>query len=60
VFEDGSRQNREYRVGRYRFYLARQWSTVLLVDGSYVLEVSVADVRGNVDDEHVVFATANV
>ncbi len=59
VFTGGTRQNRTYRVGRYRIYLARQFDTAALVDGSHTLEVSVADTRQNVSTNATQFATAN-
>jgi hypothetical protein len=59
VFADGTRQNRTYRVGRYRFLLARSWNTAALADGAYTIEVSVADIRGNAATLALRFATAN-
>jgi hypothetical protein len=47
VYATGTRQNRTYRPGWYRFYLAHGWDTDVLADGSYQLEVSALDIRGN-------------
>ena len=43
----GTRQNREGKPGLYRFHLAHSWSTTLLLDGHYQLEVEATDLRGN-------------
>ncbi len=47
IYAAGTRQNRPGKAGRYRFYLAHTWSTRLLLDGPYRLEVTAEDVRGN-------------
>ncbi|MGE5272589.1 MAG: hypothetical protein ACM3QU_02300 [Verrucomicrobiota bacterium] len=60
VFADGTRQNRTYRTGRYCFYLARHWDTTILNDGSYSLEVSVVDIRGNSASKEFPLAVANL
>lgn len=60
VFTTDTRQNRTYRTGRYRFYLARRWNTPALADGPYALQVSVADIRGHVATDEIFFATANL
>ena len=60
VFVDGTRQNRTYRTGRYRFYLHRHWDTATLDDGSYSLEVSVVDIRGNGASEQIPFVVRNL
>ncbi len=41
-------QNHQGRPGLYRFYLAHTWSTTLLEDGYYRLEVEASELRGNV------------
>jgi hypothetical protein len=43
----GTQQNHAGAPGRYRFYLAHTWSTALLPDGDYQLEVEAADLAGN-------------
>jgi hypothetical protein len=60
VFADDTRQNRTNRVGRYRFHLMHNWDTAALADGTYVLEVSARDTRGNAASERTWFAVANV
>ena len=47
VYAPGTRQNRAGRPGLYRFYLAHTWSTALLEDGIYQLDVEAIDLRGN-------------
>jgi len=47
IYAPGTRQNRSERPGLYRFHLAHTWSTTLLVDGRYRLEVEAFDLRGN-------------
>ena len=47
IYAPGTRQNRQGKPGLYRFYLAHTWSTTLLDDGIYHLEVEASDLRGN-------------
>jgi hypothetical protein len=47
VYAPGTRQNRAGSAGLYRFYLAHTWSTSLLPDGHYRLEVEASDLGGN-------------
>jgi hypothetical protein len=47
VYARGTRQNKPNHVGRLRFYVAHGWTTSLLLDGLYRLEVAAADVHGN-------------
>ena len=42
-----------------RFYLAHRWSTTLLDDGPYRLEVEATDLRGNKGSLHLPFTIAN-
>lgn len=59
VYAPGTRQNRAGKPGLYRFYLAHTWSTKLLADGPYRLEVEASDVRGNVGRRALLFTIAN-
>ena len=47
VYAPGSQGNWRNHPGRYRFYVLRDWDTARLRNGSYVIVVRVADVRGN-------------
>lgn len=47
VYAPGTRQNRAGAPGRYRFFLAHNWSTRLLPDGPYRIQVEARDERGN-------------
>jgi hypothetical protein len=47
IYAPGTRQNHAARPGLYRFYLAHTWSTELLPDGHYRLEVEASDLDGN-------------
>jgi hypothetical protein len=47
IYAPGTRQNKPGRPGRYRFYVARGWTTTRLPDGLYRLEASAADAHGN-------------
>lgn len=59
IYAPGTRQNHAGRPGRYRFYLAHTWSTHLLPDGRYSLEVEASDVAGNVRTRSFAFTLAN-
>jgi hypothetical protein len=59
IYAPGTRQNRAGRPGLYRFYLAHTWSTTLLEDGPYRLEVEAFDLRGNCGRLHLPFTVAN-
>jgi hypothetical protein len=59
VYAAGTRQNKPGKAGRYRFYLAHTWSTRLEPDGSYRLEVTAEDMRGNRATATQPFAIAN-
>ena len=48
VYAPGTRQNRAGSAGLYRFYLAHTWSTDLLPNGRYRIEVEASDLSGNV------------
>jgi hypothetical protein len=59
VYAPGTRQNHAGKPGLYRFYLAHTWSTELLADGLYRLEVEAADLAGNTGALRVPFALIN-
>ena len=59
VYAPGTRQNRAGKPGLYRFYLAHTWSTTLLTDGPYRIEVEATDLRGNTGRLHLPFTIAN-
>lgn len=59
IYAPGTRQNRPRKPGLYRFYLAHTWSTTLLADGRYRLEVEASDLRGNKGRLHLPFTIAN-
>ena len=59
VYAPGTRQNRAGRPGLYRFYLAHTWSTTLLEDGVYQLDVEAIDLRGNKGSRQLRFRIAN-
>ena len=59
IYAPGTRQNRAGKPGLYRFYLAHTWSTRLLADGRYRLEVEAFDLRGNTGRLHLPFTIAN-
>ena len=47
VYADGTRMNHPGRPGYYCFYLAHNWRSASLANGSYRLEVAASDMRGN-------------
>lgn len=59
IYAPGTRQNHAGEPGLYRFYLARTWSTQLLPDGGYELEVEALDLAGNTGTLRVPFTIAN-
>ena len=59
IYAPGTRQNRPGKPGLYRFYLAHTWSTTVLPDGEYRLEVEASDLRGNTGTLKLPFAVAN-
>ena len=59
IYAPGTRQNRAGKPGLYRFFLAHTWSTTLLTDGHYRLEVEASDLRGNKGGLHLPFTIAN-
>jgi hypothetical protein len=59
VYAPGTRQNHAGKPGRYRFFLAHTWSTELLRDADYVLEVEARDLAGNVGTHAQPFRIVN-
>ena len=59
IYAPGTRQNRAGKPGRYRFYLAHTWSTKVLPDGPYRIEVKAADQHGNHAVAGLAFTIAN-
>jgi hypothetical protein len=59
VYAPGTRQNRAGEPGLYRFFLAHRWSTSLLSDGRYQLEVEASDLYGNRGSRRLEFSVAN-
>jgi hypothetical protein len=59
IYAPGTRQNHAGEPGRYRFYLAHTWSTTVLTDGNYVLEVEASDLGGNTGSLARSFTIAN-
>jgi hypothetical protein len=59
VYAPGTRQNRAGKPGLYRFYLAHTWSTQLLPDGAYRLEVEASDLAGNRGAKGIAFRVVN-
>jgi len=47
IYAAGTRQNHPGEPGVYRFYLAHTWSTRLLPNGDYKIEVEASDIDGN-------------
>jgi hypothetical protein len=59
VYGPGTSQNRPGRRGRYEFYLAHQFDTRLLPNGSYVVEIDALDEQENVGHAAFSFTVAN-
>lgn len=59
VYAPGTRQNHAGKPGLYRLYLAHTWSTTMLPDGNYELEVEAADLAGNTGSLARAFTIAN-
>jgi hypothetical protein len=47
IYAPGTRQNHPGEPGVYRFYLGRTWTTRLLPNGDYRIEVEASDIDGN-------------
>ena len=59
VYAPETRQNHPNRPGRYRFYLAHSWSTRLLPNGNYHLDVQATTISGNKATASLPFTLAN-
>ncbi len=59
IYAAGTRQNHPNEPGLYRFWLARNWNTREHPDGSYRLDVEVADIRGNSSRGHLELVLVN-
>lgn len=59
IYAPETRQNHAGEPGRYRFFLARTWSTQVLPDGTYDLEVEALDLAGNAGSLRLPFTIAN-
>lgn len=59
IYAPGTTQNHAGEPARYRFFLAHTWSTHLLADGDYVLEVEASDLAGNTGARSQAFTVAN-
>ncbi len=59
VYAPGTRQNHPNEPGCYRFYLACTWSTHLLPNGRYKLDVQAVDSSGNRATASLPFALDN-
>jgi hypothetical protein len=59
IYAPGTRQNRAGKPGLYRFHLAHTWSTSVLRDGVYQLEVEATDLAGNSGVRRLTFALVN-
>jgi hypothetical protein len=59
VYAPGTFQNKAGRRGRYEFYLAHQFDTRVLSNGSYVLQVDALDEQENVGQASFAFTVTN-
>ena len=59
VYAPGTRQNRAGAPGLYRFYLAHTWTTAVLPDGRYRIEVEASDLAGNTGSLALPFTIGN-
>jgi hypothetical protein len=59
IYAPGTRQNHAGQPGLYRFYLAHTWSTTVLADGTYHVEVEALDLAGNTGTLRQAFTLAN-
>jgi hypothetical protein len=59
VFARGTRQNKPGKPGRYRFFVAHRWSTRLLPNGLYRIQVEARDESANVARASLPFTIHN-
>ena len=59
VYAPGTYQNKPNRPGKYRFWLARSFDTVVLPDGSYTIEVQASNMAGITGDAMLPITIAN-
>jgi murein DD-endopeptidase MepM/ murein hydrolase activator NlpD len=59
VYAPGTFQNKAGRRGRYEFYLAHQFDTRVLANGSYVLQVDALDDQENLGQASFAFTVTN-
>jgi hypothetical protein len=59
IYAPGTRQDHPGRPGDFRFWLSHGFDTTLLDDGTYRLEVTASDTRGNTGRGFVDFTVAN-
>ena len=59
IYAPGTRQNHAGQPGLYRFFLAHTWSTPVLPDGNYHLDVEASDLSGNTGSLTQAFTLAN-
>ena len=59
IYAPGTRQNRPGKPGLYRFHLAHTWTTSVLPDGPYHLEVEASDLHGNKGNLQLPFTLTN-
>jgi len=59
IYAPGTRQNRAGKPGLYRFFLAHTWSTSVIPDGEYRLEVEASDLYGHDGRLQLPFVVAN-
>jgi murein DD-endopeptidase MepM/ murein hydrolase activator NlpD len=60
VYAPGTFQNKAGRRGRYEFYLAHEFDTRVLANGSYVLQVDALDDQENLGQASFAFTVTNV
>jgi len=59
IYAPRTRQNRPGKPGLYRFFLAHTWSTTVLPDGGYTIDVEASDLPGNIGRATLQFNIAN-
>ena len=59
VFAPGTLKNNSHRAGDYNYWLGAQWDTSKVQNGTYLLVVTAADIRGNQAAKSATFTVAN-